>query len=475
MDLGRELSMDFTHSPLKRLSRVRPGTWMALIWFAVTAYTVFEQTQTRGLSVLDLSLGNQLDEALAAVLVLAAARRERRPLPALCLLLTGTVCSVLAMAVGDIPLLQFLAVDVAVCYLAATQPLRTSATAGVLALATLVGYSGGRALLGYETDATTTLTAALTTAIVWLVGNAVWQRHAHAEALRAEATERAITSERLRIARELHDMVAHTIGIVALQAGAARQVFDTQPDRARAALGEIETAGRETLTGLRRMLGALREADGNGADGNGADGNGADANGAQGNGSAGTGATGRGAHAGGAHAGGDGTREAVRPAPAPGIADVPRLAETTTAAGVRVDVTWSGVRRQLPPEIELSAYRIVQEAVTNVVRHAGARSCAVTIDFRAAELAVEVSNPGADPEPHPARTTTHGVRAPARGGYGIVGMRERVGLLHGDFSAQPRPDGGFRVMARLPVPPQEAQPAPDAGTFTCMPVAEPVR
>lgn len=428
--------MDLTHTPLKRLSRVRPGTWMVLIWFAVTAYTVFAQAQTRGLPVFVRSSGNQLDEVVAVVLVLAAARRQRRPLPALCLLLAGTVCSVMAMAVEDIPLLQFLAVDIAVCYLAATQPLRTSAKAGALALATLVGYSGGRALLGYGTNGTTTLTAALTTVIVWLVGNSVWQRQAHAEALRAETTERAITAERLRIARELHDMVAHTIGIVALQAGAARQVFDTQPDRARAALGEIEAAGRETLSGLRRMLGALREADTT-----------------------------------------VGTEEAARPAPMPGLDDVPRLAETTTAAGVRVDVTWSGVRRQLPPDIELSAYRIIQEAVTNVVRHAGARSCAVAIDFRAAELAVEVTNSGTAPEPHPPRTTTHGVRAPARGGYGIVGMRERVGLLHGDFSYGRRPDGGCRVSARLPIPAQEPQPPSPARVFTAprLPMSEPAR
>ncbi|MFD8597919.1 sensor histidine kinase [Kitasatospora sp. NPDC059646] len=392
--------MNLTRVPPKVLSRVAPGSWMVLLWLAVTAYTVFEQMHTRdGLSVLTLSLGNQLDEAVAVLAVLAAGRPRRRPLTALCLLLFGTVVSVMAMAVADIPLLQYLAVDVAVCYLAATQPARTSLTAGALALGTLLGYSGLRALTGMDAYGSTTVTGALTTAIAWLIGHAVRQSHTHADALRAQAAEQAVTSERLRIARELHDMVAHSIGIVALQAGAARRVFDTQPDRARAALGEVETAGRETLAGLRRLLGALRDADGGGVG-----------------------------------------AEAERTAPAPGLDDLAALAATTTAAGVRVELAWSGPRRPLPPEIELSAYRIVQEAVTNVVRHAEERACRVSIDFRPDELRVAVVNSG----PARAPRSAHG--------YGLVGMRERAALLHGGFTAGPEPGGGFRVAARLPVP-----------------------
>ncbi|MFI9785074.1 sensor histidine kinase [Kitasatospora sp. NPDC051984] len=389
--------MNLTRVPTKFLSRVAPGTWMVLLWFAVTAYTVFEQAHTRdGISVLTLSTGNQIDEVIAVLAVLAAGRRRRRPLTALCLLLFGTIASVMAMAVADIPLLQYLVVDVAICYLAATQPTRTSVIAGALALGTLLGYSGLRALFSMDDYGSTTLTGALATAIAWLIGHAVHQSHTHAETLRAQATEQAITSERLRIARELHDMVAHNIGIVAMQAGAARRVFDTQPARARAALGEVETAGRETLAGLRRLLGALRDAETVDAD--------------------------------------------ELSAPAPVLDDLARLAATTTAAGVRVDLHWSGARRPLPPEIELSAYRIVQEAVTNVVRHAKARACSVSIEFRPAEVAVSVVNPGPGP------------RHSDGSGYGLVGMQERVTLLHGEFTAGPQPDGGFRVAARLPVP-----------------------
>jgi signal transduction histidine kinase len=189
-------------------------------------------------------------------------------------------------------------------------------------------------------------------------------------------------------------MVAHSTGIIALQAGAARRVIDTQPSRARDALGEIENASREVLAGLRRTLGVLRE------------------------------------------------RDPDHPAGGtpPGLADVDRLAAATAAAGVRVDVRWLGQRRSLPQEISLAAYRVIQEAVTNVVRHADTRACEVTVDCRKAELSVEVVDAGRG----------HGTTTEP--GYGLLGMRERVSLLHGEFSAAPRPEGGFRVTARLPVP-----------------------
>jgi len=126
--------------------------------------------------------------------------------------------------------------------------------------------------------------------------------------------------------------------------------------------------------------------------------------------------------------------------PMPGLANLDQLAVTTTAVGVRVDVRWHGQRRPLPPEIDLSAFRIVQEAVTNVVRHAGTDRCQVCVDYQDDELVIEVLDDGRG------GTTTAGA------GYGLVGMRERVGLLHGEFSAGTRPEGGFRVTARLPLP-----------------------
>ncbi len=189
-------------------------------------------------------------------------------------------------------------------------------------------------------------------------------------------------------------MVAHSIGIIAIQAGMGRRVIGTQPQEAGNALAAIESTSRETLSGLRRMLGALRQSEGAPLD------------------------------------------------PAPGLADLDRLVTAAGDAGVRVKLRTTGRPRPLPPDLELAAYRVVQEALTNVVRHAGVPDCEVTVGHGEAELSVEV---------------TDGGRGAAVGaeGYGIVGMRERVALLHGVFEAGPRPEGGFRVAARLPVPEEE--------------------
>ncbi|EPH40072.1 putative Signal transduction histidine-protein kinase DegS [Streptomyces aurantiacus JA 4570] len=347
--------------------------------------------------------------ALATVAAFAGSRRlERRPLSGLFLVLLASAGASTTLSVAEIPLLQFVAADVAVYVIAASRPRRTGLAALSLALGTLAGYLLTRLAFGWVVGTSAELTVALTAVVAWLLGDAAHQSRRHAEQLRAHAAEQAVTAERLRIARELHDMVAHSIGIIALQSGAARRVIGTQPERARGALGEIETASRETLSGLRRMLGALRTPEPGKA------------------------------------------AEAAPLDPGLGLADVDRLAKTTTAAGVRVDVRWLGELRPIPPEIDVSAYRIIQEAVTNVVRHAGTRSCRVTVDSRDDALAIEILDGG------PGREEGAGAGRNAAGdggtGYGLLGMRERVGLLHGEFTAHPRPEGGFRVAARLPVP-----------------------
>ncbi|MCT2588664.1 sensor histidine kinase [Streptomyces sp. N2-109] len=394
--------------PLPLLKRVPPGVWMIAVWCAVTAYSLMVDAwpgEPRWAFVLDgttLAAPRLPMLTVALVMVLCAGMPRRAPLPALALLLAGTVVSTVALSVKDIPLLQFLAVDIALCFLAATRPRRVSAAAAGMALGVLFGYALTRVLLGMPVVASTVVVVALTTTIAWLIGNSIHQGHVHADTLRSRAAEAAVTAERLRIARELHDMVAHSIGIIAIQAGMGSRVIDTQPVEARRSLAAIETTSRETLSGLRRMLGALRRAD--------------------------------------SAAMTDSARRARSPLdPAPGLADVERLAARTTAAGVRVDVRWRGERRALPPEIDLSAFRIIQESVTNVVRHADARSCQVSIDQQDAALSIEVSDDGRG--------------SPAEGsGYGLVGMRERVALLHGDFQAAPHAGGGFRVTVRLPVP-----------------------
>jgi signal transduction histidine kinase len=334
--------------------------------------------------------------AAAVVLALPIGLLRRRPLLVFAILVAESLVFAIMVHNSEIAVLQFLAAGIAVCFIAATCPRRVSIGAAVTALSVLAGYSVVR-LADHAALGTASVAAlALTVVIAWVAGYSIGQRRDYAESLRAQAAAQAIVAERLRIARELHDMVAHSIGIIAIQAGMGSRVIDTQPSEARNALSAIETTSRETLAGLRRMLGALRQADS-----------------------------------------GLMPADPTVSAPAPGLADLDRLAEATSDAGVHVDVTWRGDRRPLPADIDLSAFRIIQEAITNVVRHASTPNCRVSVHYRDEDLSIEVVDDGTG-------GTTAGT------GYGIAGMRERVGLLHGDFMAGPRPEGGFRVAARLP-------------------------
>jgi signal transduction histidine kinase len=394
--------------PLPALKRVPPGAWVALAWCASTVFTFLARIRLPGevapsdfASVQFYRWDGLLFLAIACTLALVgSARLRRRPLNALALLLAAAGILTINLAVGAIQLAQFLAVDIALYFIAAGRPRRTGVTAVSLALGFLVAWPMVRLLRGWGVGTLVVLTVALTAVVCWLLGDASHRTREYADRLRVQAATQAVTDERLRIAREMHDMVAHSIGIIALQAGAAARVVHTQPDAAREAMTAVETAGRETLAGLRRMLVALRQAD---------------------------------------H-GRTQAPETAQLLPAESLADLDRLAAATTAAGVRVDVHWQGARRQLPLDIDLSAFRIVQESITNVVRHAATTACRVTVDYRDEEVAVDVTDEG------------RGRGSTTDTGFGLVGMRERVALLHGEFTAGPRPEGGFRVTARLPVP-----------------------
>lgn len=373
-----------------RRTRLPSAAWELLAWCAALGYPV-------ALLVTVLNVPPDRPAAgllLAAVLaLLPAALLPRRPLPAVLSLLAGTLVAATSTP-SDLGIdwqlghLQIVAVSLAVGYVAAVRPPLIAATVGLLAAAGLLAattfYTSGTdqfaAAVGF-------LLAALVAAGV--VGYSVRARRVHAQLMRAQVAEAAVAAERLRIARELHDQVAHSIGVIAIQAGTARRVIDRQPAEAAAALGAIEATSRDTLAGLRRMLGALRQGP-------------------------------------------------APLAPTAGLADLDRLVARTREAGVRVEVQRRGTPYQLPAEIDLAAFRIIQEAVTNVVRHSGADCCQVVIDYRDADLAVEVTDDGP------------GSGDPGAG-YGITGMRERVSLLAGEFTAGPRPEGGFRVAARLPV------------------------
>ncbi|WP_328943393.1 sensor histidine kinase [Streptomyces sp. NBC_00250] len=351
---------------------------------------------------------------VAVGLLLPLARR--RPEAALGLLLVGLFAASTTRPYAELLYLPVLAADACVGLLAARRPLlRVALPAAAVTLTVQIG-SALYMTSGQNVFVTTVVALALALLTAGLLGHASRERRAHAAELRARTAAEAVTAERLRIARELHDVIAHSIGVIAIQAGVGRRVIDTQPAEARNALATIETTSRETLAGLRRTLGALR----------------ASAKDAEGPGS--------------------GVAPAPRD-PAPGLADLDRLVASAADAGVRVEVRHLGhPDRSLPPEVDLAAYRIVQESLTNVVRHAGTAICRVTVERGEDALLVEITDDGRPTKPGTAPAAAAAPAAPASTGYGIIGMSERAALLGGRFSAGPRPGGGFHVTAVLPLP-----------------------
>ena len=236
----------------------------------------------------------------------------------------------------------------------------------------------------------------LLTLCIWYVGRLVrirGERAAQLEREHAAEARRAVVEERTRIARELHDVVAHRVSLMTVQAGAAKTVAADDPEGASQAMQAVETAGRQALDELRHLLGVLRP-----------------------------------------------EAEAEALGPQAGLADVPRLVEQLRAAGLDVTLTMDGEPADLPARVDLSAYRIVQEALTNALKHAGpgART----------EVRLHTDDHGVDIE---VLDDGRGATTLTGSGHGIIGMRERALLLGGRLDAGLRPGGGFQVVARLPV------------------------
>ncbi|WP_187366090.1 sensor histidine kinase [Trebonia kvetii] len=320
---------------------------------------------------------------------------------------------------------------------------RTGFAALGLLLAVMLALVGVSTAVRPRADAGTLIPVGLASVIAWMTGYSVRQRRLYVVTLQHQAANSAVAEERLRIARELHDVVAHSMSVIAVQAGYGQYVIDASPDGAKNALGAIQATSRDALEEMRRMLGVLRQQDVTPAAANGGP-----APGGLGTAGVGTGDSATGGPAVGQLAA-DG-RAVPRPAPlapAPGLAGLDRLVRRTCGAGVRVTVQVSGAVRPAPAGVDLSAYRIIQEALTNVVRHAGTGAvCVVSLAYTDADLVIRVTDDGGLPGLAPSGVATAGT------GHGIIGMRERVHLCGGTFAVGPVPEGGFQVTAVLPLP-----------------------
>jgi signal transduction histidine kinase len=242
--------------------------------------------------------------------------------------------------------------------------------------------------------------------VPWAAGKLVRERQQRAllaedraelaEREREERAKLAVADERARIARELHDVVAHNVSVMVVQAGAGRRMLELDPERSRTAFQSIEDTGRQALVEMRRLLGVLRKDD-----------------------------------------------EQLALAPQPSLEHVAALLEQVREAGMPVTLRIEGEPRALPPGVDLSAYRIVQEALTNALKHAGPASGQVVLRYGDEDLEIEISDDG--------RGKNGSQPALVSGGNGLVGMRERVSLYGGDLRAGALSSGGYSLKARLPL------------------------
>jgi signal transduction histidine kinase len=350
------------------------------------------------ISLNDESLSGR-NQVLSVILLVAMSLVivVRRRYPVAVWLVSGALVSIYGVASFPDPVLPYGPL-IAVYTVAAYTTWRTSLVAGVVT-AVVIAVS---MIVDPNDDLVDWLIAFLSTSTAWLVGNNVRTHRAYTHELEAKAerlererraeAERAVADERLRLARELHDVAAHHVSVIALHAEAGQSLLPDNPERADQSLAIIGQVARTTLTELRRVVGVLRD-------------------------------------------------EGTAPlAPQPGLDQLPALVRDVERAGLPVTLTVSGTPGPISRTLDTSAYRIVQEALTNVLRHAGPATAQVTVTYEPDAVAVEVLDDGAGPP------NGHGRHA----GHGLAGMRERAAMFGGTLTAAARPDRGFAVSARLP-------------------------
>lgn len=371
---------------------------LAVLCAVVTIATVVAVDEPHDDSRLDL-----LGVALLLGQTLPVAWRRRRPLLAWC------VCGLAAAiwGIGEFPDTVLDLGPLVVVFSVAAHCRRRTATALGIATAALIGLS---LLVAGDAGAEDVSYNFLVFGVAWVLGENQRTRRAYTAELedkaarlersREEEAQRAVAQERARIAQELHDVVAHHVSTMVVQAEGGASVLDASPQQAAQAFEAISGAGRQAMADMRRVLGVLREGDG-----------------------------------------GAGARS-----PQPGLNAVGDLVEGVRRAGLPVELRVEGRPRPLAPGLDLSAYRIVQEALTNALRHARAGRATVTVRYAEDDLELEVADDGQGPPPGLAEGT--GID-----GHGLVGMRERVALFGGSLELGERDGGGFAVIAHLPTGP----------------------
>jgi signal transduction histidine kinase len=355
------------------------------------------------LSVSLLTTFDRIDgtkRALAIALIVihtgAIAFRRVAPWP---VLMVNLATAIAFVSLDLPPVVLHLTPLVALYSVAAETPRSVSKWGLLMAVATLVAVE---TIGGWPSDAGTVAGNMVALTATWLFGTSVherkryvWQleeRTRQLEEARLQLAERAVSEERLRIARELHDVVAHNLSMIAVQSGMGAHVIDGNPAEAKNALMAIEEGSREALDEMRRLVGVLR--------------------------------------------GSDGTTDL---APAPGVDQIPAIVERVGANGPAIELQVRGEPVKLPPGVDLTAYRIAQESLTNVLKHAHAEHVRVTLSYEPDSLVLEILDDGA------------GGTSEVETGHGLAGMRERVLMYGGTIDAGTLEEGGFRVRAELPL------------------------
>jgi signal transduction histidine kinase len=330
--------------------------------------------------------------------------RRRYPLAVMLVVVSATIVQIALIPAGEL-LQSGLGVLVAIYTIGERLDRSTSLGLTALTAAILAALFLGR---GVSAEAVQSLIQTeLILLVAWLVGDAARIRRLYTEKVvehaqlveseREERTRRAVLEERERIARELHDVVAHHVSVMVVQAGGGLTAIDRRPEEARTALTSIASTGRQALTEMRRMLGVLGAGE--------------------------------------------------PPGPMPSLERLDELVTQVRTAGLAVELSVEGDRRPIDPGVELSAYRIIQEALTNSLKHAGGGRARVTLGYEPGDLVITVDDERGPGQPPPVEAV--------HTGRGLVGMRERVAMLRGTMDAEPT-SSGFRVTARLPIDPAAA-------------------